>query len=385
MNGSCSKSFRSFAGAALATMLAIFVNVAGGAAPSLHGTWRAEWVFDGDCYVSAICLEPAGKYSAVSSDTPTNSVAGGYDPRILNGATGTWSLRDGELRTHPRAPGDTFGPVSLGTISNVTTNTFTTSLSGAALVWRRLPDKTGETVARFARQVEAWKYSEKGAQYWGKAPEMGEIALLLRPENGNIPLSKVVPSSEGLKLLRVGMSAAEVTQIMPRLHRWQTYPWGRAEFYPTGMSHGWESTADEDFTPLVFDKSKSLLGWGAPFLEARLMLEELKPLAEKILRQPPSAERNLAALPLLRTGMTEKYVRELLPNPGGWHEYLWGKVLWYPTVANPAPMRPDLGAPGRYFHNATYRPVIFGPDGKLIGSGWELFDQKTKLEKPEAK
>ena len=179
MSGVRTRTFLSFAGTAALATLAIFVGAATGAPPTVHGTWRAEWVFAGDCYVSAICLEPAGNYSAVSSDTPTNSVAGGYDPRILNGATGTWSLRDGELRTHPRAPGDTFGPVSLGAIRNVATNTFTTSLSGTALVWRRLPDKTGETVARFARKVEAWKHSEPGAQYWGKAPEMGEIALLL--------------------------------------------------------------------------------------------------------------------------------------------------------------------------------------------------------------
>lgn len=369
---------------AIGVALAMVVCVTHRVAPELSGTWRAESAVDGYYNVNVIYLERSGKFFTVSSSTRTNPPVTGYDPHVLNGASGTWSQRGSELRTQTRAHGDTFGGGSLGTVSNLTTNTFTTATHGATLVWQRLPDKTGETVARFARKMDAWKYSEKGAQYWGKAPEMADIAVLLRPIDGNIPLSKHAPSAEGLTRLRAGMTEAEANHLMPHPHGWKSFTWGVASFYPTGMSHGLESTAPEDLTPLVFDKQKNLLGWGQEFLEEKIREEEAKKAATAAREKLPPIERNIASLPLVKTNMTEIEVRTLAPGFSRWREYPWGKVLWYPVEPRASALLDDRSSPKMFLRNNAYVPVVFGTNQTVIGVGWDFLLAQSKLKSASA-
>lgn len=72
-------------------------------------------------------------------------------------------------------------------------------------------------------------------------------------------------NNDGLLKLRVGMPMADVQAILGSPERSEGYQWGTAYLYRTAMTSGIYGTEDSDFTPVMFDKSGVLIGWGRNF------------------------------------------------------------------------------------------------------------------------
>jgi len=69
---------------------------------------------------------------------------------------------------------------------------------------------------------------------------------------------------ENLLSLKAGMDKSQVTELMGKPNWIAGWQWGSAWMYRTGMLEAY-SEADEDFTPIVFDSDKRLIGWGHSF------------------------------------------------------------------------------------------------------------------------
>ncbi len=65
--------------------------------------------------------------------------------------------------------------------------------------------------------------------------------------------------------LQIGMSQADVRTKMGDPERSEGYEWGSAWLYRTAMTSGVYGTTDGDFTPVVFDSSGKVVGWGRNF------------------------------------------------------------------------------------------------------------------------
>jgi hypothetical protein len=57
-----------------------------------------------------------------------------------------------------------------------------------------------------------------------------------------------------------------VLEIMGQPQRVEGYPWGKVWLYRTALTKGTRTIPEDDFTPLVFDHRRLLLGWGGDFL-----------------------------------------------------------------------------------------------------------------------
>lgn len=65
--------------------------------------------------------------------------------------------------------------------------------------------------------------------------------------------------------LEIRMSKKTVKNIMAQPERSEGYQWGSVWLYRTAMTSGVYGTLDSDFTPIVFDKRGTLIGWGRNF------------------------------------------------------------------------------------------------------------------------
>lgn len=65
--------------------------------------------------------------------------------------------------------------------------------------------------------------------------------------------------------LKVGLSKHDVQARLGLPERSEGYQWGAAWLYRTAMTSGVYGTADQDFTPVVFDATDNLIGWGRNF------------------------------------------------------------------------------------------------------------------------
>lgn len=79
--------------------------------------------------------------------------------------------------------------------------------------------------------------------------------------------------------LETGMSQDEVRMLLGEPERSEGYQWGSAWLYRTAMTNGISGgiygTIDADFTPVMFDQDRILIGWGRNFYEQRLNKYEL--------------------------------------------------------------------------------------------------------------
>jgi hypothetical protein len=66
--------------------------------------------------------------------------------------------------------------------------------------------------------------------------------------------------------LQADMFEEYVFNIMGPPQRLEGYSWGTVWLYRTAVTKGARTTLETDFTPLVFDRSGVLLGWGSDFL-----------------------------------------------------------------------------------------------------------------------
>lgn len=78
-------------------------------------------------------------------------------------------------------------------------------------------------------------------------------------------------NNRNLLRLQGGMFQEHVFNIMGEAQRIEWYPWGAAWLYRTAKPDGASKAAGTEFTPLVFDRSGVLLGWGR-----EILLEQVK-------------------------------------------------------------------------------------------------------------
>lgn len=79
-----------------------------------------------------------------------------------------------------------------------------------------------------------------------------------------------------LLLLDIGMSKAKVLDILGEPEQNEAYPWGTVWLYRTAMTSGVYGTADSDFTPVVFDQSGELSGWGRNYFRQRAQQYDIR-------------------------------------------------------------------------------------------------------------
>lgn len=77
-------------------------------------------------------------------------------------------------------------------------------------------------------------------------------------------------NNEHLMSLRMGMTKDEVLKLLGKPEQSEGYLWGSAWLYRTAMTSGVYGTADSDFTPVVFDKTEKLSGWGRNFFTEKV-------------------------------------------------------------------------------------------------------------------
>ena len=83
-------------------------------------------------------------------------------------------------------------------------------------------------------------------------------------------------NNKTLLTLKIGMSQEQVLQQMGQPERSEGYQWGSALLYRTAMTSGIYGTADNDFTPVVFDENAKLVGWGRNFFTEHVKRYEIK-------------------------------------------------------------------------------------------------------------
>lgn len=65
--------------------------------------------------------------------------------------------------------------------------------------------------------------------------------------------------------MKIGMSQKQTMELMGEPEKSEGYSWGAAWFYRTAMTGGVYETSDSDFTPIVFDRDGTVVGWGRNF------------------------------------------------------------------------------------------------------------------------
>ena len=77
-------------------------------------------------------------------------------------------------------------------------------------------------------------------------------------------------NTRNLLRLQPDLFEEHVFDIMGPPQRVEGYPWGTVWLYRTALTTGVRTTPQTDFTPLVFDRRRILLGWGRDFLATHL-------------------------------------------------------------------------------------------------------------------
>jgi hypothetical protein len=75
-------------------------------------------------------------------------------------------------------------------------------------------------------------------------------------------------NTHNLARLQAGLFEEYVENIMGPPQRLEGHPWGRVWLYRTALTKQVRTTPETDFTPLVFNRSGILVGWGRDFLTA---------------------------------------------------------------------------------------------------------------------
>ena len=83
-------------------------------------------------------------------------------------------------------------------------------------------------------------------------------------------------NNKKLMTLKIGITQEQVLQHMGQPERSEGYEWGSAWLYRTAMTSGIYGTADSDFTPVVFDENRKLVGWGRNFFTEHVKRYEIK-------------------------------------------------------------------------------------------------------------
>jgi hypothetical protein len=73
-------------------------------------------------------------------------------------------------------------------------------------------------------------------------------------------------NTRNLLRLQVDLFEEYVLDIMGPPQRIEGYPWGKVWLYRTALTKEVRTIPEADFTPLVFDHRRILLGWGREFL-----------------------------------------------------------------------------------------------------------------------
>lgn len=91
--------------------------------------------------------------------------------------------------------------------------------------------------------------------------------------------STIKKNNSSLVNLETGMSQDSVRSILGEPERSEGYLWGTAWLYRTAMTKGTlggiYGSIDADFTPVIFDQNKVLIGWGRNFYDQRVNKHEL--------------------------------------------------------------------------------------------------------------
>jgi hypothetical protein len=72
-------------------------------------------------------------------------------------------------------------------------------------------------------------------------------------------------NTRNLLRLQADLFEEHVLDIMGPPQRVEGHPWGTVWLYRTALTKGVRTTPEADFTPLVFDRRRILLGWGREF------------------------------------------------------------------------------------------------------------------------
>jgi hypothetical protein len=122
-----------------------------------------------------------------------------------------------------------------------------------------------------AREARAWARRGRLRLWvllgWVVASGLGCEHLLMSsgPSARNIQ-ALIDGNNRNLLRLQPDLFEEHVFDIMGPPQRVEGYPWGTVWLYRTALSTGVRTTPETDFTPLVFDRRRILLGWGRDFL-----------------------------------------------------------------------------------------------------------------------
>jgi hypothetical protein len=106
---------------------------------------------------------------------------------------------------------------------------------------------------------------------WTLASSLGCASLLRSSGPSNRDLQALAErNTRNLSHLQPDLFAEHVFSIMGPPQRVEGYPWGTVWLYRTRLTMGERTTPETDFTPLVFDRRRILLGWGQDFLVSHL-------------------------------------------------------------------------------------------------------------------
>jgi Protein of unknown function (DUF3192) len=101
---------------------------------------------------------------------------------------------------------------------------------------------------------------------WLLASGMGCESLLMPSGPSDRAIRAMVDrNNHNLLRLQAGMFEEYVNDIMGPPQRLEGYSWGIVWLYRTAWTKEARTTPKSDFTPLVFDRSGVLVGWGRDF------------------------------------------------------------------------------------------------------------------------
>jgi hypothetical protein len=132
----------------------------------------------------------------------------------------------------------------------------------------RGPGGAPVTAARAAKacatQGRLWLWALLG---WAVASGLGcdELLMSSGPSDRNMQ-AMIERNSRNLLRLQADLFEEYVFDIMGPPQRVEGHPWGTVWLYRTALTKGTRTTPETDFTPLVFDHRRILLGWGRDFL-----------------------------------------------------------------------------------------------------------------------
>lgn len=103
----------------------------------------------------------------------------------------------------------------------------------------------------------------------------GCTSLLLPSAPGEREIQALIDRNiRNLRRLQVGLFQEYVSNIMGKPQRVEVYPWGTAWLYRTAKRTGTQRVAEPEFTPLVFDRTGLLVGWGTDVLSEQVKRDE---------------------------------------------------------------------------------------------------------------